>query len=301
MNPDLLWEKYKDAMSMDFVHNRVHENPARPDRTVLPADHNYALLDLERRLQAFPKNHTTDYHLPAPTTPVPTDVDAGTGPVASEIRDALTFDRDVETQKIEVLLGKFNEEQRRAFGSINASVLDGAGQCFFLDGAGGCGKTTVAKGLIHAARSRGQIALACASSGIAATLLPKGQTAHSAFKIPIENLNPDSTCHIGGRSGKAALMRQIALVVWDEAFMVHRYGFEAVARMFRDLRNNRESAFGGVTMLILGDLRQTLPVMPRGSRVQIVNSCFTKSKLWTAFKRTTLQKHESFVRKRWES
>ena len=126
---------------------------------------------------------------------------------------------------------------------------------------------------------------------IAATLLPKGQTAHSAFKIPIENLNPDSTCHIGGRSGKAALMRQIALVVWDEAFMVHRYGFEAVARMFRDLRNNRESAFGGVTMLILGDLRQTLPVMPRGSRVQIVNSCLTKSKVWTAFTRIILQKN----------
>ena len=83
-------------------------------------------------------------------------------------------------------------------GGAGRGVKD-EGKCFYLDGAGGCGKTTVAKALLHVARSRGDIAIACASSGIAATLLPKGQTAHSTFKIPIDGLNESSTCSVSGK------------------------------------------------------------------------------------------------------
>ena len=126
----------------------------------------------------------------------------------------------------------------KTFTEINDSVMRDEGRCFFLDGAGGCGKTTVGIALLHAARSRGDIAIACASSGIAATLLPKGQTAHSAFKIPIEGLNEHSTCKVTGLSRRAELLRQIKFVVWDEAFMIHRYGFEAVANLMQHLRYN---------------------------------------------------------------
>ena len=185
----------------------------------------------------------------------------------------------------------FNEEQRDAFDKINQSVINGEGKCFFIDGAGGCGKTTVAKALLHATRARRDIAIACASSGIAATLLPKGQTAHSAFKIPVEALNADSTCNVGGLSGRAKLLRQVKFIVWDEAFMVHRHGFEAVSRTLQHLRNNKDLILGGCTLLILGDLRQTLPVLPRASRVQIINSCLTRSKLWKSFERITLTKN----------
>ena len=159
------------------------------------------------------------------------------------------------------------------------------GKCFHIKGAGGCGKTTLATALLHAARARGDIAIACASSGIASTLLPKGQTAHSAFKIPVQGLDPDSTCKVGGLSGRAELLRQVKFVVWDEVFMTHRYGFEAVARLMQHLRDNNKLMFGGCTLLILGDLRQTLPVVTNGgSRVKIINSCLTRSKLWKYFK-----------------
>ena len=144
--------------------------------------------------------------------------------------------------------------------------------------------------MLHEARSRGDIVIACASSGIAATLLPKGQTAHSAFKIPIENLNEDSTCNVGGLSGRAELLRQVKFIVWDEVFMVHRHGFEAVARLMRHLRT-KGTLMGGCTLLILGDLRQTLPVLPRASRQQIVNACLTRSYVWKCFNKITLTKN----------
>ena len=149
-------------------------------------------------------------------------MDGDTDTVVSEIRDALAFDPDVEARKRDELLSIFNEEQREAFATINESVINGEGKCFFVDGAGGCGKTTVAKALLHATRGRRDIAIACASSGIASTLLPKGQTAHSAFKIPVEGLNADSTCNVGGQTGRDELLRQVKFIVWDEVFMIHR-------------------------------------------------------------------------------
>ena len=71
--------------------------------------------------------------------------------------------------------------------------------------------------------------------------------------------------------------------------MTHRCGFEAVARLMQHLRNNNKLMFGGCTLLILGDLRQTLPVVTNGgSRIKIVNACLTRSKLWKYFKKIKL-------------
>ena len=97
--------------------------------------------------------------------------------MSAEVRDVLNFDRDDEKRNEQSLTSKFNEEQMNTFKEINKSVEEDEGKCFYLNGAGGCGKTTVVKPLLHEARSRGEIALACVSSGISTTLLSKGQTA----------------------------------------------------------------------------------------------------------------------------
>ena len=286
-NPAVLWEKCKDSMSDDFKYKRKRREPLS-DVEFTDEDYNNALLDIESQLQSFPQSRTTDYGLPPTREPI---AHVQRDKIPSEIRYALNFDRHEEKIQKEKLTSKFNEEQMQAFEEINNSVMKNEGKCFYLDGAGGCGKTTVAKALLHEARSRGDIAIECASSGIAATLLPKGQTAHSTFKIPIEGLNEHSTCNVGGLSGRAELLRRVKFIVWDEVFMVHRHGFEAVMKTMQYLRNNKKLMFGGCTLLILGDLRQTLPVMPKGSRIQIINACLTRSRIWKHFKRITLTKN----------
>jgi len=60
-----------------------------------------------------------------------------------------------------------------------------ADKVFFVDGQGGAGKTFIYNVLLAAVRSRGQVALAMASSGIAALLLDGGTTAHFRLKLPI--------------------------------------------------------------------------------------------------------------------
>lgn len=93
-----------------------------------------------------------------------------------------------------------------------------------------------------AVRSQGKIALAVASSRIAALLI-NSRTAHSRFKIPID-LHKDSACNIPVQSELAEFIRQSTLIVWDEVPMMHRYVFEAVDRTLKDILGNNVP-FGG--------------------------------------------------------
>ncbi|CAN1812473.1 ATP-dependent DNA helicase PIF1 [Linum perenne] len=129
-----------------------------------------------------------------------------------------------------------------------------------------------------------QVADPVASSGIAATLLPDGVTAHSRFKIPLEVDNL-STCMVKKGTEVAELLKEATLIVWDEAPMVHRLSFEAVDRTLCDLMNTplsgpQYSPFGGKTVLLGGDFRQTLPVVPKGSREDNINASLPRSYLW---------------------
>ena len=135
----------------------------------------------------------------------------------------------------------------------------------FLNAPGGTGKTFLLNLLLAEVRYRGKIALAVASSGIAATLLDGGRTAHSRFKIPIGiNSSETPSCHIQKNSDLAALLRQTTLIVWDEATMHHRKGYEALDRTLRDICG-KDLPFGGIVVLLAGDFCQTLPVVQKGT------------------------------------
>ena len=58
----------------------------------------------------------------------------------------------------------------------------------------------------------------------------------------------------------AKLLIQTDLIVWDEAPMNDRRCFETLDRTLRDILNNSEKPFGGKSIMLGGDFRQTLPV-----------------------------------------
>jgi len=82
------------------------------------------------------------------------------------------------------------------------------GGIIFLDAPGGTGKTFLISLVLASIHAQSQIALAVASSGIAATLLERGQTAHSALKLPL-NLQAidDPTCNIVNKSAMAKVLQ----------------------------------------------------------------------------------------------
>ena len=133
---------------------------------------------------------------------------------------------------------KLNEEQTLIADTI-AENLDQGG-IYFVDAPGGTGKTFTSKIVLADARRKGLTALAVASSGIAATLLPGGRTAHSTFKLPLDLAKEDKPiCNVKRNTDVANIMREVKLIVWDEATMSHKKAFEAVNRMLQDMRDSK--------------------------------------------------------------
>ncbi|XP_010484906.1 PREDICTED: ATP-dependent DNA helicase PIF1-like [Camelina sativa] len=175
------------------------------------------------------------------------------------------------------------------------SIENGDGRFFFLNGPWGTGKTYLYRTLITKLRAMKKIVLPVASSGIAALLLPEDRTAHSRFKIPI-TLHEHSMCEIKKGSMLAELIRKTDLIIWDEAPMTHRFAFEAVDRSMRDLLAEDDpkamhKLFGGKTILLGGDFRQILPVIPGVSHQDTVLATINRSYLWDSCKFYTLTKN----------
>lgn len=61
--------------------------------------------------------------------------------------------------------------------------------------------------------------------------------------------------------------------------MAHTHSLEALDRTLKELRGN-ERVFGGSLILLSGDFRQTLPVIPRSTYANEINAYSKSSILW---------------------
>ena len=154
----------------------------------------------------------------------------------------------------------------------------------FIDARGGTGKTFVLNAILAAVRilEEGSIALAVGATGIAANLLHLGRTFHSRFKAPLL-IHAESVCCIDAQSTLARLIRMAKLIVWDEAPMSHKHQLEALDRTLRDIMDI-DKPFGGKVVVLSGDFRQCLPVIPGATRAEVVDASMKRSYLWKFFK-----------------
>ena len=113
---------------------------------------------------------------------------------------------------------RLTQDQKLAYDLILTTVGEKKTGFFFLDAPGGTGITFLTNLILAKVRLEGSIAIAVASSGIAATLLDGGKTAHSVCQNFTVNLvsNETPTCNIGRSSGVGHLLKLTKLIVWDE-------------------------------------------------------------------------------------
>ncbi|GKA95991.1 DNA helicase [Tanacetum coccineum] len=89
----------------------------------------------------------------------------------------------------------------------------------------------------------------------------------------------------------ADLLRENDLIIWDEAPMNDRRCFEALDRSLRDILNEPHTLFGGKSIMLGGDFRQTLPVKKKALKMEIIDASITASYLWPSFKTYTLRQN----------
>ncbi|XP_039967865.1 ATP-dependent DNA helicase pif1-like [Bactrocera tryoni] len=204
----------------------------------------------------------------------------------------LQHEREYDANELQTFVNlnvtKLNVHQRHVYDTIMQAVKNRTGGLYFLDAPGGTGKTFVISLILAAIRSQNKIALALASSGIAATLLDGGRTVHSALKLPLNvHVLENPTCNISRNSAMAKVLRQTDIILLDECTMTHKKSLEALDRTLKDIRGNA-GIFGGALILLSGDFRQTLPVIPRSTPADEINACLKSSILWPHVQTMTL-------------
>ncbi|XP_058767402.1 uncharacterized protein LOC131641097 [Vicia villosa] len=208
--------------------------------------------------------------------------------------DELQYEVVAQKQIFDTLYASLTDEQRSIFEEIMDAVEKQQGGVFFLYGYGGTGKTFMWNTLSAALRSKKKIVLPVASSGIASLLLPGGRTAHSRFKIPVPTLET-SICNIEKKDDIAELLKFTDLIIWDEAPMANKFCFESLDKSLKDIMSGPTHAskkiFGGKVVVFGGDFRQILPVIPRGTRSDIIHATINASYIWDHCKVLRLTKN----------
>lgn len=273
-DPSSLWCEFKEVMCEDILfQKRLHE-----DNQDLPFSvdvFNEGLIILEDIIASFSDKRLRDFGILEPS------------------RQSSDYTRDTYSmcdvhRYLKENLPKLVPDQRTIFSAVIDSVQNDNGNLFFIDAPGGTGKTFVINLLIDKCRSERKTVIAVASSGIAATLLKGGRTAHSTFKLPLNTtFIEQATCNVSKNSSIAKVFRDSVLIIWDECTMSNRCHIEAVDRMLRDVRSSSK-LMGGVTVVFSGDFRQTLPVIAKGTRADTIKASLKTSPIWQNVKIMTL-------------
>ncbi|MEJ7644678.1 MAG: helix-turn-helix domain-containing protein [Chryseolinea sp.] len=161
--------------------------------------------------------------------------------------------------------------------STALKFINSTGKHIFLTGKAGTGKTTFLKSLPQ--KTHKQIAIV-APTGIAA-LNAGGTTIHSQFMLPFGMFIPDRNYAEPPAEGanwytesvlarrhplnsvRKQVLRTIDLLIIDEVSMLRADLLDAIDYRLRAVRRNFRDQFGGVQLLLIGDLYQLPPVLKR--------------------------------------
>ncbi|MBO5075030.1 MAG: helix-turn-helix domain-containing protein [Bacteroidales bacterium] len=136
--------------------------------------------------------------------------------------------------------------------------VEKTGKSVFLTGKAGTGKTTFLKRVVEESKKR---AVVVAPTGIAA-INAGGVTIHSFFQLPLHPFIPGMKIEskFAFSKEKRSIIKAIDILIIDEISMVRSDLLDAIDSVLRRFRN-RHKPFGGVQLLMIGDLQQLSPVV----------------------------------------
>jgi hypothetical protein len=270
LEADSLFDAFKLALAQDFIRRNIEEKKAI----------DMALYCINKRLsyQGFTNG---SFKLPMPFIS-----DADMEQYYAATSHSLQDHTKIADDNIKIL----SAEQRSIFDKVQKAyekmadpntVKEEIQHLFFIDGFGGSGKTFLINTLIHYYRGKEINIKAVSWTGISASLMCDGVTAHSAFKLPLK-FNPQSVCNIKSGSKEANILKAVKIIIWDEITVTLGAALNCVDLLLQDLMGN-ELPFGGKVMIVAGDFRQCLPIISSHNPFSIINASVLNSRHWTKF------------------
>lgn len=134
-------------------------------------------------------------------------------------------------------------------------LLENRKEHIFLTGNAGTGKST----LLDYFRNTTQKNIAVvAPTGVAAVNV-KGETIHSFFSFP-PSVNPEYAAYAAKKTKKTKIYITLEVLIIDEISMVRADLLDSIDTFLRTVRKNHQP-FGGVRLIMVGDLYQLPPVV----------------------------------------
>lgn len=140
------------------------------------------------------------------------------------------------------------------------------GDDLFITGRAGTGKSTLLRCLRANVQARTAV---LAPTGLAAVNV-QGQTVHSFFGFPPQFITPE----VVKRARRTALLRSLDALIIDEVSMVRADLMAGVDLSLRIARQKMKVPFGGVQVLVLGDLHQLSPIVREQELQQLFSDSF---------------------------
>ena len=262
--PGQFWQRWSTELSDDFRHEI-------PDAQIAASR---ALADLQEHLARRGKCNS-DFQIPMPSH---FNLDRFR---LRELHAELCYDAIDEAAGAAAMREQMGPylAQAAAFDEIRAAIDSQSPAVFFIDGPGGTGKSFLLTALLRYTRGLGDVAVACSWNGLAASLLPGGRTCHARFGFPVPLPQGELCARVSARSGKGQALVRARLILWDEIATAPGSALDASDLCLQDLCHN-DTPFGGKVVVLAGDLQQTLPVVERSNRQDVVASAVTNSRLW---------------------
>lgn len=145
-----------------------------------------------------------------------------------------------------------------------------SGSSVFMTGAPGAGKTYVLNEFIGRALRRGKRVAVTASTGIAATHIG-GTTIHAWSGLGIrDQLTEWDLSRLRSNSRLVKRYNATDILIIDEVSMLHGSRLDMVNQLAKTLREN-DAPFGGLQVILVGDLFQLPPVTRGGQQADFVH------------------------------
>ena len=125
----------------------------------------------------------------------------------------------------------------------------------FITGRAGTGKTTLLQAFVE---NTAKVVAVSAPTGVAA-LAVGGQTIHSLLRLPLGIIGNRELGFIPKES--LAVLANLDALVIDEVSMVSADVLDALDRRLRQAKRKRNTAFGGIQLIMFGDPYQLAPVV----------------------------------------
>ena len=161
---------------------------------------------------------------------------------------------DKKKHSVSAIIGIPDDFQLTPEFSATFEQIENTNRNYYITGNAGTGKSTL---LYYFKEKTKKKMVFLAPTGIAAVNIG-GSTIHSFFRFPSHIINPQDIVKLWG---KESLFDALETLIIDEVSMVRADIIDAVDRSLRLNRRRPLDPFGGVQMILIGDLYQLPPVV----------------------------------------